>query len=91
MTKESRQRDFELIQKHSRGVPAPWNYELGLKWMKGPNAKEVRESVARERKALLKKWKGKNANLVDEVDRFHREDEGGKESKKLDMTVCSFV
>lgn len=86
--KESRERDFEMITKHSRGVPAPWNYELGLKWMKGPNAREIRKKMTRDRKKLLKKWKGKNAGLVDEVDRFARDE---KKSMKLDMNVKAFL
>lgn len=85
LTKESRERDFELIKKHSKGVPAPWNYELWPKWMKGPNAREVQEKLTREKKKMLKKWKGKNAGLVDERDRFYREDAG--KGEKIDLNV----
>lgn len=84
LPQESRERDFEMITKHSRAVPAPWNYELNLKWMKGPNAREIKAKITRDRKKLLKKWKGKNAGLVDQVDRFAREE---KKSMKLDMSV----
>ena len=86
--RESREKDFESIQNHSKAVPAPWNYELGLKWMKGPNAKENYQKINRDRKKLLKKWKGKNAKLVDEVEEKMKANI--KKENKLEMDVRNF-
>jgi hypothetical protein len=85
--KESRQRDFELIKKHSKAVPAPWNYELGLKWMKGPNARENRTVMPYSKAKMKKKWKGKNAPLVDEEQ--EKAADKLKKENKLDMKVFS--
>jgi hypothetical protein len=57
--------EFLQVKKHSEGVPAPWSYELGIKWMKGYKGKNVERQGAlvgiepREGKdkRLFKRWK----------------------------------
>lgn len=87
---------FLKVQKHSHAVPAPWSYELGIKWMKGYKGKGIERQGAlvgiedREGKdrRLFKKWKhfkGGNPEKEDLGDGNVKKVKKGR--GKLDMKV----
>jgi PAB1-binding protein PBP1 len=48
---------FQEVDRLAKVTPGPWTYDLNVKWMKGPNAKEVQEAVGKEKKKIFYKWK----------------------------------
>jgi hypothetical protein len=68
--------EFLQVKKHSENVPAPWKYELGIKWMKGYKGKDIERQGAlvgievREGKdkRLFKRWKNYKAGNPEKED-----------------------
>lgn len=68
--------EYLALKKHSENVPAPWSYELGIKWMTGYKGKHVERTGAlvgiedREGKdkRLFKKWKHYRAGNPEKED-----------------------
>lgn len=88
------------IKKHSEKVPAPWSYELGIKWMVGYKGKGVERTGAlvgtedREGtdKRLFKKWKHagpSNPEKEDLNDGSVRKIAKGFGKKEMDVKKCS--
>lgn len=46
------------VKKMAERTPGPWNYELKMKWIKGPNGKEPEEPIPKGRKEMYFRWKG---------------------------------
>lgn len=48
---------FQEVSRLAAVTPGPWTYDLNLKWIKGPNAKEPVEKVKNDDQKMKFKWK----------------------------------
>ena len=69
------------IKKKAQATPGPWSYNLGLKWIRGPNAKEPEENVPKDKQKIKFLWQS-----VPKDQRQYKKPKNEK-LKKPDMNV----
>lgn len=77
---------YNMVKKHSRGVPGPWQYNVEPKWLKHQKMREFSVGPTREVKKLAYKWMrtpGEDGKREEPEDDIFAPDEKIKQ-KKID-------